>query len=87
MDSTSWRTHPATDKQISLVGYLIRKRALIDASATMDESQRLVMRESLTAARDGDLNRGDVSDLITILKVLEDARSFVRLEEIEEVAA
>lgn len=87
VDSTSWRTHPATEKQLSLVGYIIRKRALTDASETMDESQRLVMRESLTAARAGDLNRGDVSDLITILKVLEDARSFVRLEEIEEVAA
>ena len=87
VNSTSWRTMDATEKQVGLVEYLIKYRSMTQAAAKMSESERVVMRELVLAAGSGQLNRGDVSDLITILSILRRESELPRLEEIEEVAA
>lgn len=87
VDSTAWRAHDATKSQVDLIGHLMRKRRVRGAADLMSDDTRQVLRNAAFATRDGELNRGDVSDLITILQVIEQHGELIDLDAIEEVAA
>lgn len=79
VSSTHWRPLAATEKQVDRVGYFLRLKGVGDAAGRMTEAERVVMREAVLAARAGELNRGDVSDLLTVLRVLQDRKRLPEL--------
>lgn len=68
--STHWRDRPPTDGQTRYLNQLIKKTSQTIRTTAPDDV-RWALKAAFKAYRGGHLNRGDVSDWISILKVVD----------------
>lgn len=79
ISSTSWRSHPASDKQLAVVGGVSR----VLGNVSLPSRHAKALDCAVHAAHE--LTKGDVADLITILTVLRRERCWPKID--AEVAA
>jgi hypothetical protein len=72
IESTSWRADPASDAQLRYAHRKVRAPSIQRVAQNLDDRHRKVLRGACYALDREALTKGDVSDFLTILCVLEE---------------
>ena len=74
--STAWRPRASSAQAVAYARRLIHAASTVSAARALDETTRALLRIASAAALRGDLDAGSTSDLIDVLIVLGERRSY-----------